>query len=90
MPVVGFILGQDRPGHAQGTLAGGSRPAAGARAIPQGRDAATRVKPAPLPHRADVRPQAAGDVLSPLPLQRVQDRPSAIRFAAPRRPGKLP
>jgi hypothetical protein len=52
------------------------------RAPPQPRHSAMRKVTPPVPHRADVHPENRGDLLGLPPLQRQQDRPRPVRFAA--------
>jgi hypothetical protein len=51
-------------------------------APPQPRHSAMRKVTPPVPHRADVHPENRGDLPGVPPLQRQQDRPCPIRFAA--------
>src|SRR4051794_18454246 len=51
-------------------------------ATPQPRHSAMQEVTPPVAHRADMHPENRGDVLGPPPLQRQQDRPRPIRFAA--------
>ena len=75
------IFGQDRRGNRPGM-----RPDLGLlswpRAPPQPRHPAMREVPPPVAHRTDVHPENRGDLLSLPSLQRQQDRPRPVRFAA--------
>jgi len=51
-------------------------------APPQPGHSAMREVPTPVTHRTDVHPQNCSDLLGLPPLQRQQDRPCPIRFAA--------
>src|SRR3954469_14943892 len=51
-------------------------------APPQPRHLAMCEVTPPVAHRTDVHPENRGDFLGPPPLQRQQDRPRPVRFAA--------
>jgi hypothetical protein len=78
---VARILGQDRRRDRPGM-----RPDLGllswSLAPPQPRHSAMRKITPPVAHRTDMHPENRGDLRGPPPLQRQQDRPRPIRFAA--------